>query len=201
MRWAGTDPTTRVGTYDVLVAVDDGGYRPWLSATTLTSATWTGEPGSRYSFATVARDVAGNTELPPVQPDAFTTFTTCDSDRFSDVGADHPFCDEITWMVGKGVTTGYDDGTFRPSAAVSRQAMAPFLYRAAGEPTFTDPTTASFSDVPVGHPFFTEIEWMKSTGISTGTVQPTGKPLYKPVDPVSRQAMAAFLQRFDGLAD
>ncbi len=41
---------------------------------------------------------------------------------------------------------------------------------------------------------------MKGTGVSTGTAQPGGLPIYKPRDPVSRQAMAAFLQRFDGLA-
>jgi len=39
------------------------------------------------------------------------------------------------------------------------------------------------------------VKWMKDTGISTGTVQSVGLPLYKPIDPVSRQAMAAFLYR------
>jgi hypothetical protein len=40
---------------------------------------------------------------------------------------------------------------------------------------------------------------MADTGISTGTPNPPGKPLYKPIDPVSRQAMAAFLYRHDTL--
>lgn len=34
---------------------------------------------------------------------------------------------------------------------------------------------------------------MKVNGISTGTAQPTGLPLYNSTDPVSRQAIAAFL--------
>jgi lysozyme len=60
----------------------------------------------------------------------------------------------------------------------------------------TAPATQSFADVPTDLPnFAAAIGWMKSTGISTGTAQPSGLPLYKPVDPVSRQAMAAFLYR------
>jgi hypothetical protein len=41
---------------------------------------------------------------------------------------------------------------------------------------------------------------MAQTGISTGTGQPSGLPLYKPADPVSRQAMAAFLYRLAALS-
>lgn len=48
---------------------------------------------------------------------------------FSDVGADHPFFTEIQWTFELGVATGYDDGTFRSSTRVSRQATAAFLYR------------------------------------------------------------------------
>ena len=123
----------------------------------------------------------------------------CAPTRFSDVAAAHPFCSDIAWMASEGISTGtvLPDGSveYRPALPVSRQAMAPFLYRAAGSPAFEAPTAASFADVPTTHPFFREIEWMKATGISTGTTQPTGKPLYKPADPVSRQAMAPFLYR------
>jgi len=123
----------------------------------------------------------------------------CAPTRFSDVAAAHPFCSDIAWMATQGISTGtvLADGSveYRPALPVSRQAMAPFLYRAAGSPGFAAPTAASFADVATSHPFFREIEWMKASGISTGTTQPTGKPLYKPSDPVSRQAMAPFLYR------
>gem|GEM_PF-5588179 len=49
--------------------------------------------------------------------------------HFSDVPTDHTFHDEIAWLVSEGVTTGFDDGTFRPTVAVSRQAAAAFLQR------------------------------------------------------------------------
>jgi hypothetical protein len=43
------------------------------------------------------------------------------------VGADHRFAEAIAWMARTGLARGYDDGTFRPTATVSRQAMASFL--------------------------------------------------------------------------
>jgi hypothetical protein len=49
--------------------------------------------------------------------------------RFSDVATNHPFYREITWLVSTGVATGYNNGTFKPGATVSRQAMGAFLNR------------------------------------------------------------------------
>jgi hypothetical protein len=48
---------------------------------------------------------------------------------FSDVPLDHPFFWDIQWLAHTGISTGYDDGTFRPEEPVSRQAMAAFLHR------------------------------------------------------------------------
>jgi hypothetical protein len=48
---------------------------------------------------------------------------------FSDVPVDHPFFWDIQWLAATGISTGYDDGTFRPDEPVSRQAMAAFLHR------------------------------------------------------------------------
>jgi len=48
---------------------------------------------------------------------------------FSDVSATHPFHQQIWWMALEGITTGYDDGTYRPSTNVSRQAMSAFMRR------------------------------------------------------------------------
>lgn len=51
-------------------------------------------------------------------------------------------------------------------------------------------------DVPTSAQSYREISWLASTGISTGT-QTTSGVFFTPSDPVSRQAMAAFLFRFD----
>ncbi|WP_298455234.1 amidase family protein [uncultured Cellulomonas sp.] len=111
---------------------------------------------------------------------------------FVDVPAAYPFNDEISWLVENRITTGYEDGTFRPTDAVSRQAMAAFLHRfSTGERNAPACTTAPFVDVPVDHPFCGEIGWLVEQGIASGYPDGTfGATL-----PVSRQAMAAFVQR------
>lgn len=114
-------------------------------------------------------------------------------DPFPDVAADHNFAEEIFWLNETGITGGYEDGTFRPTAPVSRQAMAAFLYRAMGSPDFTSPATPTFLDVPTTHPFYDEIEWLVSTEITTGHDDNS----FRPTASVSRQAMAAFLYRYN----
>ena len=57
------------------------------------------------------------------------TPTPCSEPPFTDVPVDHPFCPEIAWMKESGVSTGFDDGTYRPAANVTRQAMSAFIYR------------------------------------------------------------------------
>src|SRR5690606_7070997 len=54
--------------------------------------------------------------------------------RFADVPADHPFAAAIAWAAGAGVVAGYPDGTFAPTAPLTRQALAAVLHRMAGSP-------------------------------------------------------------------
>ena len=129
---------------------------------------------------------------------------SCGETMFADVCADHPFATEIAGMWTTGVSTGSTndpngDPLYRPSASVSRQAMASFLQRMSGA-AFTPPTVPTFADVDPTHPFYSAIEWMAAEGISTGTPQLSGKPLYEPAKPVSRQAMAVFLARYTGVS-
>ncbi len=129
--------------------------------------------------------------LIPVGRDAALT-------RFDDVRVYDPFAADIEWLAAQGITTGYADGTYRPLGSVNRDAMAAFLYRLSGSPAFTPPAVASFADVPTSHPFFREIEWLASRGITTGKRLPSGALVYEPTSPVSREAMAAFLYRLAG---
>lgn len=111
---------------------------------------------------------------------------------FKDVRPGDQFYREIVWLERSGITTGYADGTFRPKSNIARDAMAAFLYRASGA-LFTPPTKPSFKDVPRSAQFYREIEWLRSEGITTGYA---GRK-YKPYDPISREATAAFLYRYE----
>lgn len=66
------------------------------------------------------------------------------SDGFSDVPNSHPFHDQIGDMAASCVSTGYSDGTYRPSDEISRQAMAAFLSRG---------LTRAYQSTTVGSPF------------------------------------------------
>lgn len=111
--------------------------------------------------------------------------------RFRDVSTSNPFYDEITWAAQRGITTGYDDGTYRPLNPIDRDAMAAFLYRAAGSPAYTPPARSPFRDVSTTQAFYKEMAWVKAEGISTGWDDGT----YRALQPVARDAMAAFLYR------
>lgn len=142
-------------------------------------ATWFGSPtGADPNRRAVAAPRSG-TPAPP----------------FADVahGAS-PFFVEISWLKRTGLTTGYADGTYRPGQPIARDAMAAFLYRAAGSPAFTPPAVSPFRDVTPGSPFYREITWAAAQGITTGYADGT----FRPGQPIARDAMAAFLYRAAG---
>jgi hypothetical protein len=161
----------------------------WLASSGVT----TGYPdGTFRPLGTVNRDAMAAFLYRFAGSPSFTPPTTS---PFSDVSTSNQFYKEITWLASSGVTTGYPDGTFRPLGTVNRDAMAAFLYRFAGSPSFTPPTTSPFSDVSTTNQFFKEITWLADTGVTTG--YPDGG--FHPLSTVKRDAMAAFLYRFDGL--
>lgn len=111
---------------------------------------------------------------------------------FSDI-ATYPFAKEINWLASTGITTGYPDGTFAPNESVSRAALAAFIYRMEGSPEFKAPEKSPFTDVRPEEPFYKEICWLASKGITTGYKDGS----FKPWNYITRDAMAAFLHRYD----
>lgn len=71
--------------------------------------------------------------------------SSADAAGFNDVAAGVWFEKNVNYLVDKGVTEGYADGTFRPNAGVTRAEAATFLVRALGLEVVESPTL-SFSD-------------------------------------------------------
>ena len=121
---------------------------------------------------------------------------------FADVPKTMQFYDEILWMATAGVSTGWTEAdgsrTYRPLQSVNRDAMAAFMYRLAGSPGFTPPKKSPFSDVSTSNRFYKEISWLAQERISTGWLENNGTKTFRPLQPVSRDAMAAFMYRFAG---
>ena len=187
----GCDPAATTGPFwDVPDSAPFASEVAWLAGAGITTGyangTYRGQVGSfapsvtRQAMAAFMRRLTGETATPPASP------------TFTDVAPTSPFYADIEWMADTGVSTGYADGTFRPNAVVSRQAMAAFMRRLTGE-TATPPASPTFTDVAPTSPFYADIEWMADTGVSTGYADGT----FRPDAVVSRYAMAAFLQRVD----
>ncbi|WP_144276197.1 S-layer homology domain-containing protein [Demequina sp. NBRC 110053] len=206
-RWT-EDPVTPVNLVDVSSDPDSPFYTQfhreiqWLADRGITKGWDVG--GGRHEFRPkneITRDAmaafmyryAGS---PPVTLPA--------QSPFSDVTPTNTaFYREIIWMSQQGISTGWSVGggkrEFRPGEEITRDAMAAFMYRLAGEPASTPPTQSPFVDVRSSDPFYREITWLAGSGISTGWHIGGGRYEYRPYDEITREAMAAFLYRYDQL--
>lgn len=138
----------------------------------------------RQDMAAFLYRLAGSPEYTP---------TAQDKKRFSDVTVNTPHAKEIWWLASESISSGYNDGTFRPMAPVYRQDMSAFLHRLCNQfgNGIEAPSKVSFPDVNSKTPHAEDIEWLASVGISMG--YPDGT--FRPMVPVYRQDMAAFLHR------
>ncbi|WP_236685838.1 S-layer homology domain-containing protein, partial [Demequina oxidasica] len=87
---------------------------------------------------------------------------------FKDVPKDSQFYKPIVWMAATGLSTGWEDGTFRPRWNITRDAMAAFLYRYEDKPSVTLPAKSRFSDVPTSAQYYKEVTWLSKSGMTTG---------------------------------
>jgi len=115
--------------------------------------------------------------------------------NFSDVPESSPFHTDICGLTSAGFINGYQDGTFRPTTPVSRQAFAAFLGRIHGYTgqcaTSAFSAHSRFSDVPDSSPFCAAINGLATEGVIQGYADST----FKPTNQASRQALAAYLWR------
>lgn len=95
--------------------------------------------------------------------------------HFSDVSADNPFYDYIETAYNRGIITGYNDGTFRPTNNVTRAQLSKIIVLAQQWPIDTD-GGPHFSDVPPDNPFYDFIETAYNRGIISGYNDGTFRP-------------------------
>jgi hypothetical protein len=77
-----------------------------------------GRSVTRQAMAAFLYRMAGSPAFtPPLQP------------TFDDLAPGDPFYAEVEWLAAQGIASGFADGAFGRTRAVSRQAMAAFLHR------------------------------------------------------------------------
>ncbi|MBQ9065864.1 MAG: S-layer homology domain-containing protein [Blautia sp.] len=109
---------------------------------------------------------------------------------FKDMTKNADFDKAISWAAEEGITTGYNDNTFRPWAICNRAAIVTFIWRYAGRPE--PKKMASFKDMTKNSDFDKAISWAAEQDITTGWADNT----FRPWDTCKRLAVVTFLHRF-----
>ncbi len=190
--WTAT--TAADGTYAVQgISPDAGGYDVRFAAPPLRGESTSGWVRWFYNGATSLPMASGQVlvQSPVLEPapcGVAPPFPDV-ADGSSSGGAT---CGEVAWLADADITTGYADGTFRPSATLTRGAWITWLWRLVGAPTgYPDP---GFSDVPPSSLFHPAVSWAKATGVANG--YPDGS--YGAARPVSVQAAVVMAWRQAG---
>ena len=102
-----------------------------------------------------------------------------------------PYRKAVAWAVEKGITTGYNDGTFRPNDSVTRAQFVTFLWRYEGKPA-TSGSIAGFTDAAsIASPYQQAVAWAVEKGIATGYNDGS----FRPNDTCTRWAVVLFMYR------
>ena len=102
-----------------------------------------------------------------------------------------PFQKAVAWAVEKGITAGYNDGTFRPNDPVTRAQFVTFLWRYENKPATTG-SIAGFADASsIAAPYQQAVAWAVEKGITTGYNDGT----FRPNATCTRWAVVLFMYR------
>jgi hypothetical protein len=163
----------------------NGGNQPVVLSYTATPLS--GETGLKIFYGKYGYFTDGYQEISISKYSAI-----CDrSIIFNYVPRDHWAYDYIYAIACAGITTGYGDGTYRPTNQVNRAQMAIFIIRAFYGDDFSYGSAPYFPDVLDTHWAFKYIQRMYEEGIATGY----GDGTYKPLRSVNRAQMAILIIR------
>ena len=120
---------------------------------------------------------------------------------FSDVSEEYPYHDAIYHLAGLGIITGYDDGTYRPFADVTRQQFAKMIVKTLGYPV-TGSEVCPFTDVAAqmgADPFYPSkyVAVCASHGVTVGKTPTT----FAPDDTITHQQLITMIARAAGLSN
>ena len=99
----------------------------------------------------------------------------------------------VYWAAERGITKGYEDGSFGYDLDCTRAHIVTFLWRLAGKP---NPKTAKnpFPDVASSAYYYKAVLWAVEKGITKGFSDGS----FKPDDPCTREQAMTFLWRLAG---
>jgi Mg2+ and Co2+ transporter CorA len=113
---------------------------------------------------------------------------------FTDVSEVHPFYEDVTLLSQMEVIQGYEDGSFRPDAPVSRAAALKMIFAGSQIPA-EDISDPPFPDVPVSEWFARFVAKAKQLGIVKGNPDGT----YRPAEGVNKAGFIKMLLAANGI--
>ena len=120
--------------------------------------------------------------------------TTAEAAGFADVDDNDWYATAVNWAANVGVVNGYEDNTFRPNTAITREQLAAILMNYAaykGEDVSNRADLTSYTDQP--STWAEEaISWSVAEGLLTGVTADT----LQPQGAATRAQVAAILERF-----
>lgn len=111
---------------------------------------------------------------------------------FTDVSESDWFYESIKYAAETGLFGGMTDTSFEPNTAITRAMLVTVLWRSDGEPVVN--YAMMFSDVDQGAYYGEAVRWAASEGIVKGYDEST----FAPDDLITREQIAAILERFAG---
>ena len=111
---------------------------------------------------------------------------------FADVSEGQWYSDAVSWAAKEGIVTGYSDGRFGPSDAVSREQLVSMLYRYAGSPAVKD-ASLDFKDADkISDWSAAAMTWAVENGIVHGM----GDGMLAPQATATRAQLATIMEQF-----
>ena len=114
---------------------------------------------------------------------------------FADV-SDEWYATAVNWAANVGVVNGYEDNTFRPNTAITREQLAAMLMNYAaykGEDVSARADLSAYSDVATISSWANDVmQWAVAEGLISGMTEDT----LQPQGNATRAQVAAILQRF-----
>ncbi len=102
-----------------------------------------------------------------------------------------PFQKAVAWAVERGITAGFNDGTFRPNDPVTRAQFVTFLWRYEGQPETTGSINGFKDAASIATPYQQAVAWAVEKGITTGYEDNT----FRPNAACTRWAVVLFMYR------
>lgn len=114
------------------------------------------------------------------------------AEMFTDVAPGDWYADAIAWAASEGVAEGYEDGSFRPNDAITREQLAAMLWRYAGSPG-ADGALSAFVDWADTSSWAQQaLSWAVAQGLITGA----DNDMLAPKGQATRAQTATILMRF-----